>query len=110
MSKSIKPRAVAAVAVADLLTGCATVGPDFAAPDASSPAAYAMAGDAAPAGVSMSPEAHAAGPWWTAFGSAALDRTVRQALEGSPSVADRSTSRSPSAAWTRCAGSIWTGR
>jgi NodT family efflux transporter outer membrane factor (OMF) lipoprotein len=86
MSKSIKPHLFAA-ACAILVSGCTTVGPDFASPEAPVPAAYAMAGDAAPAGVGMTPEAHAAGAWWTAFGSPALDQTVRQALAGSPDVA-----------------------
>jgi NodT family efflux transporter outer membrane factor (OMF) lipoprotein len=87
MSKSIKPHLFAAAACAVLLSACATVGPDFTSPQAPAPAAYAMAGDAAPAGVSMSPDAHASGAWWTAFGSPALDQTVRQALADSPDVA-----------------------
>jgi NodT family efflux transporter outer membrane factor (OMF) lipoprotein len=87
MSKSIRPPLLAAVAPAAMLCGCATVGPDFASPEAPAPASYAMAGDAAPAGVSMTPEARVGGAWWTAFGSPALDRTVRDALAASPDVA-----------------------
>lgn len=88
MSKSIRPRLVAAVACAALLTGCATVGPDFLAPQAAAPGSYGMSGDAVPRGVSMSPDAREGGAWWTAFGSPALDQTVRQALAASPDVAE----------------------
>ncbi len=88
MSKSIKAHLVCVAAAAALLTGCKTVGPNFAAPAAPAPASYAMKGDAAPTGVSMSPDAHPSGPWWTALGSPALDETVRQALADSPTIAE----------------------
>jgi NodT family efflux transporter outer membrane factor (OMF) lipoprotein len=92
MSKSIKARLiatfVAGAGATALLTGCKTVGPDFAAPATPAPASYAMKGDVAPAGVSMSPDAHPSGPWWTALGSPVLDQTIRQALTDSPSVAE----------------------
>ena len=87
MSKSIKTRLVAVAAAAALLAGCTTVGPNFAAPAAPAPAGYAMKGDAAPAGVAMSPEQRAGGAWWTQLGSPVLDQTIRQALSDSPDVA-----------------------
>jgi NodT family efflux transporter outer membrane factor (OMF) lipoprotein len=80
---------VAASALA--LSACATVGPNFKTPDAPKGAAaagYAMAGDAAAPGVRLTPESRAAGPWWQAFGSADLDRVVRQALADSPTLAE----------------------
>jgi NodT family efflux transporter outer membrane factor (OMF) lipoprotein len=73
------------------LSACAAVGPNFKTPDAPKGAAaagYAMAGDATPAGVQLSPDARVAGPWWQAFGSPELDATVRQALADSPSIAE----------------------
>jgi NodT family efflux transporter outer membrane factor (OMF) lipoprotein len=76
---------------ATALTGCAAVGPDFAPPAppvGAAAAGYAMAGDPAPAGVRLVPEARTAGPWWQAFGSPELDRTIRTALADSPSVAE----------------------
>jgi len=80
-----------ACASALTLGACTTVGPDFKAPEAPKGVAaqgYAMAGDAAAPGVRLDPEARAAGPWWQAFGSPELDRTIRLALSDSPSVAE----------------------
>jgi NodT family efflux transporter outer membrane factor (OMF) lipoprotein len=88
-TKSLRLLAVSASALA--FTACATVGPDFKPPEGpqgAAAASYAMAGDAAPTGVRLSPEARVAGPWWQAFGSPELDRTIRQALADSPSVAE----------------------
>lgn len=71
-----------------VVSGCATVGPDFAAP-APDPtlSGYAMAGEKPPPGVSLDPDVRTAGPWWQALGSPALDAVIRQALADSPSVA-----------------------
>jgi NodT family efflux transporter outer membrane factor (OMF) lipoprotein len=91
MPLSISPRLLAASVSALALSACATVGPNFKAPDApQGPAAagYAMRGDASPAGVRLSPETRVAGPWWQAFGSADLDRVVRQALTDSPTLVE----------------------
>jgi NodT family efflux transporter outer membrane factor (OMF) lipoprotein len=91
MSKSIRPastRAIAIALAALLLPACTTVGPDFARPAAPSTPGYAMQGDTAPAGVTMSTQAHAAGPWWTVLGSDELDRVIRQALSDSPTLAE----------------------
>lgn len=73
------------------LAACASVGPNFKPPAGPSGAAgggYAMAGDVAAAGVQMSPDVRAAGPWWQALGSPELDGAIRQALADSPSIAE----------------------
>lgn len=73
------------------LAACAAVGPNFQAPEAPQGAAaagYAMKGDAPAAWVHLTPDARVAGPWWQAFGSADLDRVVREALAGSPTLAE----------------------
>ena len=76
-------RRLAAPVCALALGACAAVGPNFKAPEspeAAAGASYAMAGDAAAPGAVLVPEQRAAGPWWQAFGSADLDRVIRQAL------------------------------
>lgn len=90
MSKSIRSQARAAFTGVSLLalTACAAMGPDFQAPAAPAAPGYAMAGDRPAPGVVLSPESRAAGPWWSAFGSAQLDAVVRQALAGSPTLAE----------------------
>jgi NodT family efflux transporter outer membrane factor (OMF) lipoprotein len=73
------------------LGACAAVGPNFqrpAPPQGAAAAGYAMNGDPAPVGVSLSPEAQQVGPWWKAFGSPELDATIRQAIAGSPTLAE----------------------
>src|SRR5258708_18231740 len=84
-------RRLAASAWALARGACATVGPNFNAPEGpKGPAAagYAMAGDAVAPGVRLSPDARAAGPWWQAFGSPELDGAIRQALADSPTIAE----------------------
>jgi NodT family efflux transporter outer membrane factor (OMF) lipoprotein len=92
MPLSTRPLRLLAVSASALtLAACATVGPNFKAPEGPKGAAaagYAMAGDAVAPGVRLSPDARAAGPWWQAFGSPELDATIRQALKDSPSVAE----------------------
>lgn len=88
-TKSLRLLAVSASALA--LTACATVGPNFKAPEGPKGAAaagYAMPGDAVAPGVLLTPEARTAGPWWQAFGSPELDTAIRQALADSPSIAE----------------------
>jgi NodT family efflux transporter outer membrane factor (OMF) lipoprotein len=84
-------RALALAAVC-ALAGCKTVGPNFhtpVGPQGAAASGYAMAGDpVAAAGVRLDPEARVAGPWWQAFGSPALDETVRLALADSPTIAE----------------------
>ncbi|HKR89750.1 MAG TPA: efflux transporter outer membrane subunit [Phenylobacterium sp.] len=89
-SNSLPVRLAAAASVL-ALGGCMTVGPNFKRPEAPAGAAgsgYAMAGDPAAPGVSLSPDVRAAGPWWQAFGSPELDAVVRQALADSPTLAE----------------------
>ncbi len=81
-------RILLAAASALALSACAAVGPDFKAPAAPTGAGYAMAGDAPAPGVRLSPDPRAAGPWWQAFGSPALDGAIRQALADSPTLAE----------------------
>jgi NodT family efflux transporter outer membrane factor (OMF) lipoprotein len=84
-------RLLALSASALTLSACAAVGPNFktpAPPAGAAAAGYAMAGDAAPAGVRLDPEARVAGPWWQAFGAPELDQTVRLALADSPTLAE----------------------
>jgi NodT family efflux transporter outer membrane factor (OMF) lipoprotein len=89
LSSTRTPLLIAASALA--LTACAAVGPNFKAPAGPSGAAaagYAMQGDPSPAGVRLTPETRAAGPWWQAFGSSELDQVMAQALAGSPTLAE----------------------
>lgn len=92
MSPSTKGRRGAvlltSISLAALVSACATVGPDFKRPDAPGASGYAMAGDAAPAEARLDAARASAGPWWTAFGSPALDAVVRQALSDSPTLAE----------------------
>ncbi len=83
---SVKP--LLALPLALSLGACAVVGPNFQRPPVPGANQYAMAGDAAPSAARMAPEARSAGAWWQALGSAELDRTIRQALASSPSIAE----------------------
>ncbi|CAN5879888.1 AdeC/AdeK/OprM family multidrug efflux complex outer membrane factor [soil metagenome] len=90
MSKLIDRKVRAGLTGVSLLalTACTTLGPDFKTPPAPTAPGYAMAGDRAAPVVVLSPEARVSGPWWTAFGSAQLDQTVRLALADSPTIAE----------------------
>lgn len=77
----------ASAGLAVLAAACTTVGPNFAQPDAVKTPAYATKGEAAPVEARLD-GAPAAGSWWTAFGSPALDATIRQALADSPTLAE----------------------
>lgn len=77
----------ASLSMAVLLAGCATVGPNFKPPAPPTTPGYAMAGDA-PVGAGVRLGAPQAGPWWTRFGPPALDTVERQALAGSPTIAE----------------------
>ena len=70
------------------LAACTAVGPNFQPPAAPTTAGYAAVPDPTPAGVSLTPQARAAGPWWLVLGSPELDATIRQALADSPTVAE----------------------
>ncbi len=78
---------VAAIAlVAAQVGGCATVGPSFRAPPAPALTGYAMAGDDAPNSQHIALGTKVADAWWAAFKSKALDRVIRQAIDGNPSL------------------------
>jgi NodT family efflux transporter outer membrane factor (OMF) lipoprotein len=84
-------RHIAASVSMAALSACAAVGPNFKSPEGpKGPAAagYAMASDLPAPGAVLTPESRAAGPWWLAFGSADLDRVIRQALADSPNIAE----------------------
>lgn len=82
-------RAVLSLGLAALaVSGCTTVGPDFQAPAGPTAQGYAMAGETPAAMVRLDPDVRTSGPWWQAFGSEALDRTIRQALADSPDAAE----------------------
>jgi NodT family efflux transporter outer membrane factor (OMF) lipoprotein len=81
------PTRVGALAAAAMLAACATVGPNFKAPDAPAAAGYAMRGDSLPAIARLTPDARTAGPWWLALGSPALNAVMDQALAGNQTVA-----------------------
>jgi NodT family efflux transporter outer membrane factor (OMF) lipoprotein len=87
MSHSTRPLSVIAMAAAGL-AACTTVGPDFRAPAAPTAAGYAMTGDAAPAGLALSPDAPVSREWWSVFGSPKLSAVMGEALAGSPSLAE----------------------
>lgn len=77
-----------ACAAALTLAGCTTVGPDFVRPATPTAQGYAMGGDTAVASVRLAPLAAGRGAWWSAFASDGLDRTIRQALADSPTLAE----------------------
>jgi NodT family efflux transporter outer membrane factor (OMF) lipoprotein len=81
-------RFAALLAGACLITGCATVGPNFTPPNAPGASGYAMAGDAVtPAGVSLTPSPSTPQNWWTSFGAPALDPVVAEALSNNQTLA-----------------------
>ena len=88
LSTRSRRRALLGASLSILLTACATVGPDFRSPDAPSAGGYAMAGDAAPEAARLDPATAASGPWWGALGSPELDAVIRQAIAGSPTLAE----------------------
>jgi NodT family efflux transporter outer membrane factor (OMF) lipoprotein len=82
-----KTRLLTAVGAAALLSACAAVGPNFQAPAAPKTSGYAMAGDPASKAPALGAHADSSGDWWAGFGSADLDRTIKQALTDSPTLA-----------------------
>ncbi|KVC26692.1 efflux transporter outer membrane subunit [Burkholderia pseudomultivorans] len=95
LSAAARASAVASLAAAALLAGCA-VGPDFHTPDApptqrytrgAAPSATAAASGPAGDTQTFAPNAHALTRWWTQFGSAPLNRLVDTAWRNSPTLA-----------------------
>jgi NodT family efflux transporter outer membrane factor (OMF) lipoprotein len=87
LTRAGAPRAAAFVLMTASLAACAAVGPNFKSPDAPKASGYAMAGDQAPAIAALTPDSRAAGPWWEALGSPALNDVMSQALAGNQTVA-----------------------
>ena len=73
--RAIRRRRVASVVVAcAFVSGCATVGPDYARPDMAPPAAFRDVADKQP------PESLADIPWWEVFQDEALQALIRDAI------------------------------
>jgi NodT family efflux transporter outer membrane factor (OMF) lipoprotein len=79
---------ITALLAASSLSACATVGPDFKAPDAPQTTSMVGAGETAPAAARLDATTANAGPWWTALNSPELDAVIRQALKDSPTLAE----------------------
>jgi len=79
-----------AAAIATLLSACATVGTDFAAPKAVDTPAYRHAAEAggagAQAGAQSANPARLPAAWWTVFNDATLTRLEGRALHDNPNV------------------------
>ena len=75
-----------ALAAVGGISGC-VVGPKFTPPTPPSAQGYAGAGDKSPPEATLTAAASAAGPWWRAFGSQALDEVMTQALAHNQTVA-----------------------
>ena len=81
------PGAAVGAVLALSVNACVTVGPNFTRPAALRASSYAMAGDAVPAALTLTPDAHPAGPWWHALGSADLNVVMTQALSDNQTLA-----------------------
>jgi NodT family efflux transporter outer membrane factor (OMF) lipoprotein len=66
---------------AGMMTGCATAGKDFVAPEGPGTASFRHTGQRG-AGVAD----RAGAPWWTVFADEALDRLERRALQDNPGI------------------------
>ena len=88
LTTKLSLKSLGALLAASSLTACATVGPDFKAPDAPTTASPLAAGETAPAAARLDASTANAGPWWTALNSPELDATIRQALKDSPTLAE----------------------
>lgn len=73
--------------LASALASCTTVGANFVRPAPPAVSGYAMAGDAAPPTVTLSPETRVMGAWWRGFGSTSLDTVMDQALADNQTIA-----------------------
>jgi NodT family efflux transporter outer membrane factor (OMF) lipoprotein len=79
--------ALALVLIASTLAACHTVGPSFRPPATPGTQAYAQVGDTGPNAQHIALGQKVADDWWRAFHSPDLDRVMRQALAGNPSLA-----------------------
>jgi len=76
------------LALAVALASCAAVGPNFERPAAPATPGYTMTGEGGAARAALTPDVRPAGAWWSALGSADLDRVIREALKYSPTLAE----------------------
>lgn len=75
---------------ATALSGCTTVGPDFAPPASPTATAYQAPGERGPTAIGAPAALLGSGPgprWWTAFGSRALDALVDRAIANNQTLA-----------------------
>ena len=79
MFKPLASTAIA-VAIAALMSGCTTLGPDFKAPAAPSDTAFRHAPE------TIGDSARLPAAWWTVFGDATLDSLETRALRDNPNV------------------------
>ena len=86
VNKSARGAAVGAF-LALAVSGCTTVGPNFARPAAPRTSSYAMAGDAVPTALALALDAHPTGPWWQALGSTDLNAVMTLALSDNQTLA-----------------------
>ena len=77
---------IGALALTGTLGGC-VVGPKFTPPTPPAARGYAGAGDKAAPEALLTADADAAGPWWRALGSPALDAVMERALAHNQTVA-----------------------
>ena len=93
MRPASRMRGLASATMAVMLSGCATVGPNFKAPEPSTlkdGSGYAMAGDYETNGLRL--EAVSRPAWWKSFGSTDLNGVMDLALAGNPTTAEAEAS------------------
>ena len=86
-AKTSLRRSASLLALVATLGGCTTVGPNFTRPAAPATGGYAAAGETAPNAQQVQLGQAVAGRWWDYFGSPELDRVMRLAVDGNPSLA-----------------------
>ncbi|HEY1929455.1 MAG TPA: efflux transporter outer membrane subunit [Caulobacteraceae bacterium] len=84
MTSFLRRKILHACATAALLSGCASVGPNFKSPAAPATTSYAMAGDAPASEAAIGQRL--AGDWWVLFRSPEIDQTIRTAVAGNRSL------------------------
>ena len=77
---------IASIVLGASLNACKAVGPDFSPPGSPRLSGYGAPGEAEPALQHVALGAQVADDWWRAFRSPELDRVMRLALAGNPSL------------------------
>ena len=73
------------LALAAGLSGCASIGPDFQAPEVAAPASWRERSSADPDAAALTPDARGLRPdWWRAFNDPVLDTLQQRAAAASP--------------------------